>query len=275
MILGNKRRIYGIHREEELKYIMSMLLKYVEENVAEVDELPMLPLFHSCEGYVGNQILVKKKLLINRCKTFDEDLLYFFYGKPSYPISYNESRTDSLYCPISFVINPQKVNIYKIFPFDTGAFKRKLYEGFIPDKIEMDNYELGNTIESVLQYISVMFDNNDNYINGICNKKDDKSYEINVLLKLLNATGSFEFDERSNTVEIISNMNLELKGAIECIILPENLLRVDEIAAFVEESRVQVKKYKVRRLTAPDRYNEIVFQLAMEYLQEGKNSGDV
>ena len=243
----------------------SLLLRYLENTIHKPNKLKVLPLFHSCEGYVGKQIIANGELRIRRCETFEKDLLYFFYGKPSYPILGKKNRTDVWYCPVSFIVNPQKVKIYKVFPFDTGAFKRNMYEDFIHSKMQLCNYELYD-INSILEYILVMFANNKNYLNGVCVKENDETMEIKALLNLLNAKGTFSIDERANTVEIISDMNLKLKGAIECIILPQPLLRVKEIKEFVEANGIEVRSYNVRRLTAPDRYNEVVFQLAMKYI---------
>lgn len=247
---------------------VSLLSQYVQQKKSSGKRLEILPLFHTCEGYDGKQILATGKLEIKKCKEFKKKLLYFFYGKPSYPVSLKnkENRTDAFYCPVCFVINPEKVDVYQVFPFDTGAFKEKIYEGFIHRNMKLDNYELDNNLDSILAYISVMFGNNEDYLNGICHQKKSKLVEIQALLNMLNANGSFQVDERANTVEIISKRNLKLVDAIECLILPKNLLRVKEVAAFIEENRIKYKGYNIRRLTAPDRYNEIVFQLAMEYI---------
>lgn len=125
----------------------------------------------------------------------------FFYGKPSYPVAekFAEKRTDSYYCPICFIVNPEKVSIYDVYPFDTGAF---------------------------------------------------------------------DIDERTNTVEVISNECVTLREAVECIILPNNMLRDRTVKNFFDKYKIKYKTYRFGTLMKPERYYEAVFQLTMEYISE-------
>lgn len=248
----------------------SLLTQYVQMKDGCDNRLELLPLLHSCEGYSGKKIIASGELQAKLCKVFNKNLLYFFYGKPSYPVAEKnqEKRTDDYYCPMCFIINTQKVDIYQVFPFDTGAFKGDRYIGFIHRDMELDNFELENNTDAILAYISVMFENNEDYLNGICHQVESNMMEIQALLNMFNAKGSFQVDERANTLEVITEHNVRLADAVECIILPKNLLRVKEIREFIRDNNVMYKAYNIRRLTSPDRYNEIVYQLVMEYLDE-------
>lgn len=247
----------------------SLLTKYIEES-DNFKRPKLLPFMHSCEGYNGKKIIEGNELQATHCKVFDEELLYFFYGKPSYPVGEkNENkRTDDLYCPVCFVVDPKKVSIFRIFPFDSGAFEGKRYMDFLHRGMKIEDFELENSIDSILAYISVVFDNNKNYIYGISCKHESDYIEIDSFLNLLNAKGAFDIDERANTVEIISKENINIKDVVECIILPKSLMKRNEIYEFIVNNNIQYKTYNVRRLTPPMRYNETVFELAMEYLRE-------
>lgn len=247
----------------------SLLTKYIEEN--ETGNKPkLLPFLHSCEGYNGEKIIRSNELRATSCKVFDKDLLYFFYGKPSYPVGEKNQtkRTDDLYCPVCFIVNPKKVPIYRVFPFDSGAFDGNRYKDFLHRDMKIEDFELENNIDAILSYIAAVFGDNKGYIEGVACKKDSDYLEIESFLNLLNAKGSFDIDERANTVEIISKESVNIKDVVECIILPEKLMERKEIFWFINKNNITYKTYVVRKFTLPMRYNETIFNLVMEYLSE-------
>lgn len=248
----------------------SMLMEFVDENLELKNKCDALPLFHSCEGFSGMEILKDGMLKVQKCKVFNKDLLYFFYGKPSYPVAekFSEKRTDPFYCPVCFVVNPERVSIYNAYPFDTGAFDAKKYSDFFPRGVKLENYKLNNNLEAIQSYISVMFDNNENYIDGKCIRSEYDLAEINILINMLNANGSFDIDERANTVEVILDNSVTIKDVVECVILPNNIMRDRNVKNFFDKYHIKYKTYRFRTLTKAERYYEAVFQLAMEHISE-------
>lgn len=252
---------------------MSALNDYISSYAPASYTLEKLPLMHSCDCSACRQIIRGGSLEVRDCKVFKEKLLYFFYGKPSYPVSekITTNRTDFEYCPVCFIVPLDKVSLYKIHPFDTGAFDANMYKDFFHHSMSIEEFELDNTVDSILQYIKVFYGNNDNYICGkatIASSTDDPC--INGLINLLTATGAFQFDERANTVEIMSSTSVPINTVVECIILPENLLRVPFIAKYLNDNKIFHMEYTVRLRTAPSRYNEVVFEKAMEYIKMRK-----
>lgn len=249
---------------------MSTINNYLQKHETQDTHIDVLPMLHSCECFDSRLIIESGQLEPRLCNVFNEKLLYFFYGKPSYPVGEKAvgNRTDIEYCPVCFIVNPQKVKIYRVFPFDTGAFSAGKYNGFLHRNMQIDEFELDNSIESILKYITIFFRNNDNYIRGqtIINTKGHDPY-IDGLISILNAQGTHEIDDRAHTVEVISQECIFLNDAIECVIIPEDLLREDRIKAFLEQYNIRHMEYTVRTLTAPSRYNEVVFEKVMEYLK--------
>lgn len=248
----------------------SMLTTFVENKIKLGSRLDILPLYHSCEGFLGIEIIKEGMLKIQKCDVFDKDLLYFFYGKPSYPVAekFPKKRTDAYYCPICFIVNPEKVSIYEVYPFDTGAFRANKYSDFFPRGVKLEDYKLDTNIEAIQSYITVMFGDNDNYIDGRCIQVEYDIAEIDVLIRMLKPSGAFDIDERSNTVEVISNNSVDIIDAVECVILPNNIMRDRRVKDFFDKHKIKYKTYRFRPLTKPDRYYEVVFQLAMEHIYE-------
>lgn len=248
----------------------STLMDYLDKNYKSSDNLASLPLFHSCEGSTGIKIIETGALTPQTCSVFNKKLLYFFYGKPAYPVAekFSKTRTSAFLCPVCFIVNPEKITIHEIYPFDTGAFCSNKYSDFFPRNIELINYQLDSNLDTIKTYISTLFGDNDNYIDGRCIQTDDNLMEIELLIKLLNATGAFEIDERANTIEILSTEQSLIEDVVECIILPNSLLRDPRIKDYLSTHNIQYKTYRFRTLTKPDRYNEAIFHLAMEYINE-------
>lgn len=252
---------------------MSAVSNYVSQQSVSVSATEQLPLMHSCECYNSRSIIRSGQLEARMCKVLKKDLLYFFYGKPSYPVGekVKGNRTDIEYCPVCFIVPMNRVTIYKAYPFDTGAFDANKYDDFTHRSMTLDDFELTNSCDGVQQYVKVFFGDNEHYIHGnaILHEMHDDPC-VDALTRILNATGAFEIDERSHTVEIITRKNVSVKDSVECVIMPENLLRDASIREFLDQNGIKHMEYTVRRLTAPSRYNEVVFEKAMEYIRMRK-----
>lgn len=250
----------------------SPLMEYIskEVNYSTRPKPVILPLMHSCDVYACESIINQSSINPALCPVFGEDLLYFFYGKPAYPIGAKEpyNRTDTFCCPVCFIIDIDKIDIFRIFPFDSGAFMSGKYQQFIHRHMNIEKFEIKNNNVSIMAYISVIFGNNKNYIEGTPIKNHAEDTHVDALLNLLSAKGGFEFDERSNTIEVISKKPIDISQNVLGIVLPENFLRKAEISCFINENSIKYKTYHVRNRTSPLRYNEVVFQLAMQFIKE-------
>ena len=234
-----------------------------------------LPLMHSCDCFAGRSIIENNELKATQCKVFRESLLYFFYGKPSYQVSEGVKGNFSQieYCPICFIFPLDKITIDRVFPFDTGAYNKKLYKNFFHKKMKKEDFEMDNTREGISQYIEVFYGNNDNYIEGDSQKhKDTGDPYVNALDSLHGATGMQEFDDRAITIEVITRHSVPVDINVECIILPNKLMLNDNISEFITNHNIHYIEYKIVPGIAPSKDNAVVMQKALEYLDERKGS---
>lgn len=248
--------------------VNSPIMEYISDKV-DVSRLPeLLPIMHTCEGFDCESIIEEEQLKPTMCPYLKKELLYFFYGKPSYPIGEKEkhNRTDTLCCPVCFIIDINKINIYRVFPFDSGAFKEKMYLQFLHRHMIIDKFEIDNNSDAIRAYVSVVFGNNLNYVLGMAKEKEAENTHVNALLKMLSAKGGFDIDERANTIEVICKEPVDVSKDLKGIILPETLLRKKGIEDFITNNKIEYRTYEVRYLTAPSRYNETVFQLSKEFI---------
>lgn len=244
------------------------IIDFVNTNYKEDNNINALPLVHSCEGFSLESIFEEQELKVAECPVFKQNYLYLFYGKPAYSVAQkvNGTRTDSLYAPCCLIFKNSEIDIAKVFPFDSGGYMNGIYEGYFHKKMDIDKFELENSIDGIRKYIKVFFDDNDEYINGIAKRISATNAYVNSLINLLLAEGSSQMDERSRTVEIVTDKNIKLENNLVGIVLPKNLLRVQPIKKFLIEKEIFFETYFIRPLTRPVEYNQVVFERVMKII---------
>lgn len=253
--------------ERQVSTIEDYLLKHPD---CFNKSIPLLPLMHSCECFDARSILTSRRLEARYCNVFNKKLLYFYYGKPSYPVGekVEEFRTDLEYSPVCFILDTRKVFIHKVYPFDSGAFKANIYNDFIHRNMKIDEFEIPNSIDGIKSYLSFMFENNKNYIDGAALKRSlTNNSHMDALINMMTANGTMKFDERGRTIEVISKEDVQIKDAVKCIILPQNLLQDTTIVNFLSDNSIDYVEYKVRQLVHPTAYYETIFEKASNYIE--------
>lgn len=250
--------------------------EYLKEHPEYYDtNLPLLPLMHSCECFDARGVFTKQELEARICNVFKEKLLYFYYGKPSYPVGekVKNFRTDYEYLPVCFILDLRKISIYKVYPFDSGAFFANIYEDFIHRKMTIDSFELPGDGKSIKTYLSFMFGNNDQYLNGVGIKRifNNEPY-LNALVNIMTAEGSMKFDERARTIEVISKNGVKLKDALKCVIIPKNLLQDKNICEFLNNNNIEYIPYDVRPLAHPTTYYGQIVGEVSKYIEKQKGA---
>lgn len=249
---------------------MSVLYDYIEHNFKHTNDV-LLPLVHSCGGYEAYLIISDNKLKTQSCPVFKENLLYFFYGKPSYPPTEKVkiNTASSSFNPVCFIVDTHKITPKQIYPFDSGAFENKRYIRYIHPKTGIDNYLINNK-SGILKYISVIYGSNEKYIYGevFSNLPDYNKPELESLFNLLKSDHVEEYDERANTIEVISDESYVLSEIVKFVILPDCLLKDDTIKAWLDTNNIEYDIYRTRKLCAPNRYNEVIFQKVLDYFEK-------
>ncbi len=252
---------------------MSELADFLNEQPNLDISFPLLPIIHSCECFDARSILRSHKLEARFCKVFNKKLLYFYYGKPSYPVGEKSEgyRADFEYAPACFILNIQNIYIYihKVFPFDSGAFFTDKYRDFLHRSMKIENFELECSTSGIRKYISYMYGNNESYYDGIAKElKPTGRPCIDGLVNMSTASGTMKFDERARTIEILSKKSVPIQSAVKCIILPQNLLQDKGIVSFLDANNIEYYYYKVRQLTHPTSYYSKIVEMVETYLEE-------
>lgn len=202
----------------------------------EIDELNNLPLLHTCDAYTFRDILEGLILKPTMCDVFNTELLYTYYGLPSYRVKLNKATNNPAHYMICFILNSETTdNFAKVYPFDSGAFFKlnEIKEHFFHNDTQIDDFELSGTIKSAKKVIKTFYNTNDNYLNqtpSITKELSQLDFEANGYKNLISYNGNSSFDDRASSIEILFDKEVKLdKSSVKQIIIP-NCFRDDEYA---------------------------------------------
>jgi hypothetical protein len=158
----------GCRRETWMKTFDDFVAKASPAN-------PVLPLIHMTDGFCMRLILEQKELAPQDCPTLGQPALYFSYGRPSFRPNGGAQPTALIsYAPVCFVVDATKVPIKKAFPFDSGAFDRKMFASSTHRKMKLSHFELAADLSRPRQVVTTFFGTNGNYFDN--NPKKDLAF---------------------------------------------------------------------------------------------------
>lgn len=208
----------------------------------DVEDIDFLPLLHNCTAYSFEQILNSGFLEATTCKVFDENLLYTYYGTPSYRLSFKYSTSNPLNYMVCFIIDGEKVEgLYKIFPFDSGAFISlpEFKSLFFKEDTDINNFLLTPELNSAKRIIKSFYRTNENYVEETPDLMIDIEKEQEDLInykKLIDFKDDSIIDNRKSTIELIFNDKIKLsEGIIKQVIIPKNFLDDKNIISLIKE----------------------------------------
>jgi hypothetical protein len=220
-------REYAYHFNQIL--VQTMSSKFQEALITDVDGIISLPLLHTCDAFAFRSILDNGALIPQMCDVFSSDLLYTYYGIPSYRTNYSLATTNPAMHMICIILNSEEIDeIYKIYPFDSGAFERLplMKETFFHPKNKILDFEVENSLNGAKKVIKTFYETNDNYVaqRPKVNKKfNELAFEAINYHTLISEKGNSILDDRASSIEIIFDKNIPLtKNTVKQIIIPNS-----------------------------------------------------
>lgn len=196
--------------------------------VDEIDELNNLPLLHTCDAYKFRSIVEELILKPTTCDVFNTELLYAYYGLPSYRIKNNKATNNPAHYMTCFILNTEASDTFsKIYPFDSGAFFKlnEIKENFFHNDTKIDDFELSGSISSAKKVIKTFYKTNENYLKQTPLLTKELSYldfEANGYKNLISFNGSSSFDDRASSIEVLFDKEIKLnKKSVKQIIIPK------------------------------------------------------
>ncbi len=204
-----------------------------------------MPVVHISDGYGAFEIFKEKKIVAQPCKIFERDLIYAFYGRPAYRSKYTGNANLTHFLPCVFIFDPGKIinKIVDVYPFDTGAFEAGRYQNYFHPQMLMEHFKLSPEIKSAQQIVSFFYGSNSEYFSGRSRKNfncPSGAYEIEAYIEMARSSGDpfaddkFSYDDRASAIEIQFEGELSLADALECCILPQQMMDISEVIAALE-----------------------------------------
>jgi hypothetical protein len=193
-----------------------------------------LPLVHVTEMGVGNAIIFSGQLQARKCKVFNKNLLYFFLGRPAYRLpGENEASEHISRYPCVFIVDPSLVKPSQVYPFDTGAAKAGFYENADPH-LGIKDYMLDGTYEGARKQLGFAFEDVDDYFDGRIRSGltddvphyDQATHSYVAIANQANrgVNDAGKYDDRASAIEIATERHLDIKDAVQLIIMPQQFL---------------------------------------------------
>jgi len=201
---------------------------YVQGREATPGELPLV---HTTTCFRLNSISRSHSIQTSPCKVFNENLTYFFYGRPAYrDSSAVRPVRDIGFYPICFVFKPGAISVTprRLYPFDSGAFQKGLYEPAIPASQALLTYEVLATIESARRIVRGFFDTDEPYLAnqpkaGLLFKAGE--IEADAYYNLISGGGQPDCDDRCSAIEVQIDVELDLSARVlMAVVLPNSFL---------------------------------------------------
>ncbi|QIS94658.1 hypothetical protein FQ775_23960 [Nitratireductor mangrovi] len=168
--------------------------------------------------------------------------------------------------------------IFRIFPFDTGAFFSGRYNNFFDRESKIDDFELPPSIDYVRKYIGALYQGNYEYITGSSRKN------VNISIDNFEAAGLYELarepanptsasrtpaDERASAIEIQMNQPIKIKGCLTGIVVPERFFDVEKWVKSIERWNPKyIEKYSIINTAQPEFFAGQVYMAVIKILKE-------
>lgn len=226
---------------------------------------PTMDLIHTTTATIFRSICNAGSINPQMCPVMNEQLTYFFYGRPAYrpgPIARTDICLDTR--PVCMLFKRKEIhNVVGTYPCDTGAHYNKLYSPHL-DGVSCHDLDCAAVPEAENRIVTRYFGSNKQYFFG---------YELPVLSPeptsptalqyhgMISSPEPVDYDDRSRTIEVTQNSAL-LINTIYKIVMPDFLLADDTVKSFIKEFKNQgreVKYYRSYRQTNAARTVEQFF----------------
>jgi hypothetical protein len=231
-------------------------------------EAKLLPVVRTATVNAFDAVMDHRLLILNQ-----DNLLHFFYGKPSYKLSNNSDMPSRFLndAGVCFVFDLKSLPpLHGLFALDTGAFRDKRYDNFLPNGVVLADFELPLEHESLPRLVAAFFGSNENYYEGIARdglKISPLDRASEAYANIIRSSVIDHLDERACTAEIQLNVPVDIARAkLLTVVLPGRLYEDPEVKNFIDiDLKIRPILYRFRR-AKPQERTEVIYQKLGEYL---------
>lgn len=233
---------------------------------------PRLPLIHSTDVFaLGNMLDDGGIISPQPCGVFEpERLTYMFYGRAAYRPNIDEQPTNlDHYFPVCLIFKPSaSIGIKRIFPFDSGAFRRDFYRSYLHKNMRLGDFLLQADPDTPGQVVTRFFTDNANYIMGrqaLSDPIDSAQAEALSYAALTAPQGANAVDSRGGGIEVQTSDDIDIADSVEAIILPSSQAR-SAIGQTLRAAGIEIIPYRTLGRMRPNEFAGTVSEKCVDYL---------
>lgn len=219
---------------------------------------------HSTDAFALRGLISSGEFTPRPCDVFNEDLLYFFYGRPAFRRNEQVQIAQSAKAPVVIVFSPSLVDAgRRVFPFDSGAFKDR-YKNWVHQAMQLSDFELECSNGDPQRHVSAFFQNNSNYLKLIP-KTPPKPYagqfEVESLVAILTDPSAEKADDRRLAVELQVGQIVPFDSStVVAVVIPDELEQAPWLQAFLatKGAGIEVIKYELAPLRHGGHYQALL-----------------
>jgi hypothetical protein len=230
---------------------------------------------HTTDGFALRGLIAAGQFTPRHCDVFNEDLLYFFYGRPAFRRSEQDQIGQSARAPVVVIFAPDLIHEgRRIFPFDSGAFGDR-YKNWVHRDMTLQDFELSCDEGVPQRHVTAFFKNNSNYLKLTMTpppKPYIGEYEVESLIAIFQDPSAANADDRRLAMELQVDKPLPLDGStILALILPDELEEAEWLKTFLHGpgAGIEILKYELTPLRNGGHYQALLEERAVK-LQEGR-----
>lgn len=233
---------------------------------------PTLPVVHTTTALAFRDMAEAGEMTPQPCDVFvGEDLLYFFYGKPSYRLFADHDSALTAEAPIALILSPNiAANAARLFPFDSGGFDR--YKAFMPRQFKLTNFQLDVPECPPNRIVGAFFSSNRSYFDGEARADaliEADQFEAESLYEILRFKGKGALDDRAWSIEIQVQKSIPLNGStVLAVVMPSVLIGSELGLTVVDQWKVPLLPYKLSGRGKPADYHALVREQVRTFLVE-------
>jgi hypothetical protein len=271
----------GIRRKPASLPVQRRLVK-VAKNVGINHPPELMDLVHVTNAGRGRRIVFGEKIEARRCKVFDRDLVYLFMGRPAFRFQDGDEKTDQISrFPVVFVVSPEKLGEpHHIYPLDTGAAVKGIYENAVDREVFLEDYELDPEINAALRHVAWAFGSKQAYFRGqlkvgLADSLPHWESAARSWISIASSPceGADKPDDRASAVEVAYSRHIELRENLRLIVVPQQLLEDprgndEELIVKLKELSPNLRLYDWRPNETPDSYMVEITSIVRQYLED-------
>jgi hypothetical protein len=238
--------------------------------ITATEALPRLPLVHSTDSYVLEDVLASGEITPQACKVFTgEALSYFFYGRPAFRSNLDAEPTSlKHYFPVCVLFKPDwSADIRRVFPFDSGAFHNGLYGAYLHKKMKLGDFGLEANITTPGKLITRFFGSVPAYLKanpGPTPVIDPTEFEAQSYLALINSKEGNAIDSRGSGIELQTADPVSIADAVAAVVLPSTFAD-GSTGIKLKELEIDIVPYHVYERSRPNEYMSQITELCFNY----------